>query len=358
MTIGMTLDKARATVWPFMPYKGQTMGALVESKQLSLKDLGYAAEFAWNQRVRQAAIALSLMRLEQVVKEPARSPGFVHLVSGGRSYAERKQLFLMLFEGLVLGFMFGAMLVIAVLGTIMSARPNPNARPLSDFVSTPSGIIALVIGVCVFIFLALLVNIIPDRLTKRLDKQIEEYRHGQDGEQRVSDLIIQALDGNWHLFRNISLPGRNKSDLDFVLMGPPGVWVLEVKNFRGKYRNVGETWEYWQGKKWMTAKANPSRQALNNAYRLKNFLKADGLNVFVNAAVVWANEGSPLFVENPSVAVWTYNRLADELGNIWQGEKLSEPERKKITEKLSKLGEVEKKRQARLADQREAGWGD
>jgi hypothetical protein len=48
--------------------------------------------------------------------------------------------------------------------------------------------------------------------------------------------------------------------------------------------------------------------------------------VFVNSAIVWANEESPIFVENPTVAVWTYNRLADELGNIWQGEKLSKAE--------------------------------
>jgi Nuclease-related domain len=339
ISIGISLDKARATIWPYKPYKGQPMGTLVEAKQLSLKDLIYAVENVWDERIRQAAIALSLMRLEQVVKEPTPSAGFTHLISGGRSYAERKQLFLMMIEGLVLGFFFGAMLLIAAFGLVIGTRPNPNAKSLGDIVSTPIGIIVIAVVLGIFILLGLLVNIIPQQLINRLDKQIEEYRRGQEGEDHVVELIIQALDGNWHLFRNIDLPGRNRGDLDLVLVGPPGVWVLEVKNFRGKYRNIGESWEYLRGKKWKTASSNPSRQSFKNALRLANFLKADGLNVFVNAAVIWANEESPLFVENPSVAVWTYNRLADELGNIWQGEKVTQSERKKITDKLSKLCE-------------------
>ena len=67
--------------------------------------------------------------------------------------------------------------------------------------------------------------------------------------------------------------------------------------------------------------------------------KADHLNVYVNDAVVWANQETPLIMENPFVAVWVYQRLADELGNIWHMEKLSKAEREKIIEKLSKLCE-------------------
>jgi hypothetical protein len=156
-------------------------------------------------------------------------------------------------------------------------------------------------------------------------------------------MIVQVLDGNWSLFRNVSLPGRKKGDLDIIMVGPPGVWVLEVKNFRGEYRNIGETWEYRQGNIWNATSTNPSRQVLNNALRLKNFLQADNLKIFINAAVIWVNEENPVLVENPSQAVWTYSRLPDELGNIWQGDKISEAERGKIAEKLNKLCEAQKK---------------
>jgi Nuclease-related domain len=353
--IGITLEKARVTAWPFAPYKGQPMGALVEGKLLSLRDLGYAVENAWDDKVRQAAIALSLVRLNKAVLEPVPPAGFVHLISGGRSYAERKQLFLMLIEGMILGFLALITILLFIITTLNALRPHPGARPISELVSTPTGIITLVVGLGLLLFVVWLINFLPNQIMKRLDKQIEEHRRGQEGEDRVAELMLQALDGNWHLFRNISLPERNKGDLDFVLVGPPGVWVLEVKNFRGQYRNVGDTWEYRHDKKWKSLSKSPSLQARNNALRLKDFLKADGLKLFVEPAVVWANEESPLSVENPMVAVWTYNHLADELGNIWQGEKLSEMERRKIVEKLSKLCEAEKKRQLGLEGQTEVG---
>ena len=337
LEIEISLDKARSILWPFTPYKGQPMGALVESKQLSLKDLGYAIETARDKKVRQAAIALSLVRLEQIVKEPIPSAGFVHVVSGGRSYSERKQLGLTLLEGLILGVLIG----FAFSWLAMSIFDNPGtqsgAKTMADVVSSTTGIIALGVVAGVIFLVGWLVNFSIDQVTRRLEKQIEEYRLGQEGEDNTVQLIVQALDGNWHLFRNINLPGQNKGDLDLVLVGPPGVWVLEVKNFSGEYRNIGESWEYKHGKKWKVASANPSRQAFNGALRLANFLRADNLQVFVNSAVIWANQESPLLVENPSVAVWLYNRLPDEIGNIWQGEKLSELERNKIVDKLSKL---------------------
>ncbi|MBN2502566.1 MAG: hypothetical protein JXB38_17430, partial [Anaerolineales bacterium] len=69
------------------------------------------------------------------------------------------------------------------------------------------------------------------------------------------------------------------------------------------------------------------------------------LNVFVNAAVVWANREGALYIENPSVAVWRYDRLSDEIGNIWQDAKLAEAERDKIIDKLTKLCERQKEAQ-------------
>ena len=343
LPIGMSLEKARATLFPYGPNKDQPMGKLVESKEITLKDLGNVAETSWDPKTRKAAVALMLVRLEQIVKEPDPSSGFVKIITAGRSYSQRKQSWLTLLEGMVLGLLLGLIIVASTGITVFAFRPHPNAKPISSLFSSPAGVIALVIVLAFMALACWLVIFVPDQITKRLDKQIESHRLGEEGEERTVQLIVQALDGNWSLFRNVSLPGRNKGDLDIVLVGPPGVWVLEVKNLNGEYRNIGENWEYRHGKNWKAAAANPSRQAFNNALRLKNFLLADNIKEYVNAAVVWANEESPVFVENPSVAVWLYNRLPDELGNIWQSEKLTISERAKIAEKLNKLCEAQKK---------------
>lgn len=140
---------------------------------------------------------------------------------------------------------------------------------------------------------------------------------------------------------NVVLPGRNQADIDAVLVGPPGVWALEVKTFTGEYRNIGEHWEYRAGNQWKLLKASPSRQAQGNAVRLSNFFKADGLTQWVTPAVVWADsespDESPLSVENPAVAVWRFGRLPEELGNIWQGLSMPEATQARIVEKLTAL---------------------
>lgn len=344
LPIGITLDKARATLWPFGTLKGRPMGSLLDSKQLSLKDLGFAIETAWDEKVRKAAIALSLIRLEQVVKEPVPDAGFVHVVSGGKSFSEREEIRLTFIQGIELGLVI-AFLVYLIWWIAQSLfGPHPTSgKSLSDVVSTPLGVFTLIAALGFYIFAIWLVISIPEWISNRLDKKIEEHRFGQEGEDKVTQLISQAMDGNWHLFRNVQIPGRNKGDLDLVLVGPPGVWALEVKNFRGEYRNIGNNWEYRHGKKWKSLSKSPSQQAFNSALRLSNFLKAENVKVFVNAVVVWVNGENPLTVENPSVAVWNYNHLPDELGNIWQAEKLSLDERNKIIDKLSRLCERQRK---------------
>jgi hypothetical protein len=341
--IGIPLEKARATPWPYGPNKDQPMGKLMESRQITLKDLGTVAENSWNPETRQAAIALMLTRLEQAIKEPAPSAGFVKTVTSGRTYSKKKQYNLALIEGLIFGFTLGISIIVLVISLINGLKPHQNSQSINSLASTPFGLLAIAIAlIMIFLVFGLLV-FIPDQIGKRLDKQIELFRLGEEGEERTVQMVVQALDGNWSLFRNVTLPGRNKGDLDIVLVGPPGVWVLEVKNFQGQYRNVGETWEYRHGKNWKALHKSPSRQANDNAIRLKKFLQADNLKVYVNDVVVWANEESPLHVENPSTAVWMFNRLPDELGNIWQSKKLSTEERIKIAEKLNKLFESQKK---------------
>ena len=128
----------------------------------------------------------------------------------------------------------------------------------------------MAIGVLVFSFLLM------SRLTGRMDREIENYRKGEEGEQRTLEIILQSLDGNWTLFHNLRLPGRNKADLDAVLVGPAGLWVLEVKNLTGEYRNTGEKWEYLHKKRWIPYRNSPSRQAASDAARLGKIPEGGG----------------------------------------------------------------------------------
>ena len=338
---GMSLEQARATSWPFPPFKGQPMGTLVDAKQISTKDLGNAIENAWDERVRKAAMVLMLAHLDQVIKEPEAPAGFLNVVSGGKSYAEYKQFQLTLIQGMLLGG-FLTLSAIWVIGLFTKQQSSQSGKSISDVLATPSGVIALIIMLVLFVGLLWLTTFLTDKLMNRIEKLKENYRKGEEGEDKVEETMRQALDGNWSLFRNILLPGRKKTDLDAVLIGPSSVWVLEIKTFTGTYRNIGEHWEYQVGKKWKLHSKSPSRQAKNNAVHLSDFFRADNISQWVNSAVIWANQQSSLIIENPSIPIWSLDRLPDELGNIWHGNLISETQRKQIIEKLTKLCDRQK----------------
>ena len=332
---GITIEQARATLWPFKPFKNQPMGVLVDTRQVTFKDLAYAIENAWDERVRQAAIVLMAIRLNQAVKEPAPSAGPLRVLSGGRSYAERRQLFLTLIQGVIAGAVLSP-LGLYLIRLIIRLPTLPPGKPLAEIVASPEGVFALVMVIALMIGVPWLGNYLVNLPLKELNKRIDNYRKGQEGEDQVVEAMRQNLDGNWTLFRNVTLPGRNKADIDAVLVGPPGVYALEIKTFTGEYRNIGEHWEVRAGK-WKLLRSSPSRQAQDNAVRLSNFFKADGLKQWVTPVVVWANRESPVSVENPMVAVWTLDRLPEELGNIWQDQAMQESAHARILEKLTAL---------------------
>ncbi len=336
----ISISEARATVWPFGQFKGQPMGELADSQQISLRDLAYAVENARDKRVRQAAVALTLVRLEQVVTEPEPPTGFLHVITGGRSFSQRRQFQLTLFEGMLLGFALGICVVLFI-----QSLPQINVQAgIAEFnilFASPAGKLGFITAILLCIAAFAVPSILLDKTLDRVDKQIINHRKGEQGEDRVVTVMSQALDGNWYLFRNVYLPGRDKADLDCVLVGSCGVWVLETKAYTGEFRNIGDKWEILTRKGWKVMRKNPSKQAQRNAAHLGNFLRADGIQQWINPAVIWANPESKIIAENPMVAVWPLDRLPEALGNL-QGKAIPDATRQQIIDKLTKLCETQK----------------
>jgi hypothetical protein len=333
----MSLEKARTVIWPFRPYKGQAIGALLETKQITLKDLGYAVENAFDARVRQAAATLLLARLNQNLNEP--STGFVNVVSGGRSFSERRQLWYSLLQGMMMGVALALAIGVAIWGFVTQANNAGSSGAELEF--TPALIVAVIIVLAVGILVFWIFSKGIDWTFKQLERRIDQHRKGQEGEERTLGVIQRVLDGKWYVFRNLSLPGRNQSDYDIILVGPAGVYTLEVKNWSGEHKNVGEQWSRQVGAAWRVINKSPSRQANDGAARLGNFFKADGIEQWVTGVVIWANPESFVMVENPSVAVWTLEHLPDELNKLSPRNNFTEATLQKIVDKLTKLANAQ-----------------
>lgn len=346
LQVNLTVEEAKATPWPFSPYRDEPMGELSDTHRLSLKDLAYAVENAWDRKVREAAALLMAERLGQALEQRQPEAGPLNVVASGMSHSAQRERAWIAIQGMLLGAATVVLLGILVWGLAAIVRF------LWDVTANHRWSIEVVIALLIGAALAALVSPLFDRsvssVGRRVSREIESSRKGDEAERRIVEIAQQTLDSDWTLFRNVALPTqrKRKADIDIVLVGPPGIWVLEVKCLNGEYRNTGEQWEYRAGNTWkVMEKRNPTRQARNNAVHLAGFLRADGIRQWVEPAVVWANPDATPAVQNPMVAVWPYERLADELGNLQRGRKLDEATQAKVVEKLTALCVAEAERQ-------------
>jgi hypothetical protein len=73
-----------------------------------------------------------------------------------------------------------------------------------------------------------------DRLTDaRTDDR--SWRRGAEGEERVAAVLERTLDASWSVIHDLTV-GMRGANLDHLVIGPPGVFVLNTKNLTGHVR--------------------------------------------------------------------------------------------------------------------------
>jgi hypothetical protein len=78
-----------------------------------------------------------------------------------------------------------------------------------------------------------------ERATKSWDERVA-------GEGIVADRLGQLIPHGWLLLHDVHWPGRPKAVLDYVLVGPGGVVVVDAKNWTGEVRVCSGV--LWQGR--------------------------------------------------------------------------------------------------------------
>jgi hypothetical protein len=336
----MSLNEARAVIWPFQELKGQAIGSLFDNGLLSLKDLGFATQRAWDWRVREAARTILLNALSQKPLETEDLSGPLNVISSERrSFAERRQLELAMIEGGIVGLMLTPLPFLIWRWFNRSTNTGNEHSAISD---STIGIIALVIvliiSIAVIFAAVYAVGKIMERLLlNRLNEQMRLYRKGQLGEERVLNVMYGVLDSKWWLFHNLELPGRRLGDLDFVLVGPHGAWSFEVKAYSGEYRNVGEQWEKRYGTRWLSVRKSPTRQARRNAAELAQLLTTHQIKQWITPVIIWANPESTVLLDNPSTDVWMLDQVSHHLKELSNERPIPEAQIQRIVEVLKEI---------------------
>jgi hypothetical protein len=73
------------------------------------------------------------------------------------------------------------------------------------------------------------------RLRFRPSPETEAWRRGADGERQVARLLEPLVRAGWAVSHDLRIPG-SKANVDHLVTGPPGVFAIDTKNYRGRLR--------------------------------------------------------------------------------------------------------------------------
>ena len=129
----------------------------------------------------------------------------------------------------------------------------------------------------------------------------------------VLSLLRAGLDKRWTIFTNLRPKGFKGGDLDAVLVGPPGVYVLEIKHWNTEVKIHGEA-VITGTKHTGEGKTTPILQAKRGAMHLHKLLEKKDLNQFVTPVVVM--NAKALEIEKPAIAIWNVRELPETLSDL------------------------------------------
>lgn len=149
--------------------------------------------------------------------------------------------------------------------------------------------------------------------------QARIWRSGLAG-QRMVEETLSVLDDSYTLINNLSLPFKN-CDIDHVLIGPKGVFLLETKHYKGEVSCIGDRWEYQKigrnGGVYRGYISNPSRQLKRNIWELKTYLDKKSKKLlyqnsfpyWIQGVVVFTNEDVLVRTKDETVVIVTLDQL-------------------------------------------------
>jgi Nuclease-related domain len=83
------------------------------------------------------------------------------------------------------------------------------------------------------------------------------WRRGADGERHVARLLEPLVRQGWGVSHDLRVPG-SKANIDHVVTGPPGVFAIDTKNYRGRLR-LSHDGLLWHGRTFLLPTLSATR---------------------------------------------------------------------------------------------------
>jgi hypothetical protein len=161
------------------------------------------------------------------------------------------------------------------------------------------------------------------------------YSGGWQGEKQVAKQLTSTLNDDYFLINDLYLR-QGGGDIDHVVLGPNGIFVLETKNWSGNVTCNGDEWQR-AGKR--NFSASPSRQVKRNASRIKQIIDNSSLRtmgVWVEGIVVLTNNHANLHIYNPTVTILKLPQLASHIATHQSSRRYTREELEAIAKEIVK----------------------
>jgi len=135
-------------------------------------------------------------------------------------------------------------------------------------------------------------------------KEGYSWKKGLKGE-KVVNRFLERLPQDYFVFYDVKLPG-SKGNIDHVVIGSNGIFVIETKNYSGKYDIIEDNW--YRRRRYSTSRRkklpkSPGKQAKFNAITLRNFLTK---NINTNKLKPWVHAIVVLVGQKPKTVKTEY----------------------------------------------------
>jgi hypothetical protein len=169
------------------------------------------------------------------------------------------------------------------------------------------------LSLSIFDLAGFLLSLVPLAAFYYYLREYRVYNAGWAGEKQITKLLSGKLNDDYLLLNGLYL--RNGGgDIDHVVLGPNGVFVLETKNWSGDITCNGDEWQ--RGGK-HSFKTSPSLQVKRNTAKIKHIIDTSpalrSLGVTVEGIVVFTNNHATLHLNSPAVLILKLSQLPNHI---------------------------------------------
>lgn len=161
-------------------------------------------------------------------------------------------------------------------------------------------------------FTILIVSMIPLGAFLFYQRKYHIYKSGSRGEKAVINMLSKSLNDDYYLINEVKLNSVG-GDIDHIVLGPTGVFVLETKNWSGKIFADGDVWRR-PGRK---STGSPSLQVKRNTQKVRRLIEQtealNSIGVWVEGIIVFTNQNANFSINNPTVTILKLHQLPSHI---------------------------------------------